>query len=69
MIGKTKEGAGAAKDTIFSDALALKRIVPVGELCVNVISAVPLDIVRFFDLRSKSVVLKFKAHCLGFKSV
>jgi hypothetical protein len=49
MIGKTKEGAGAAKDTIFSDALALKRIVPVGELCVNVISAVPLDIVRFFD--------------------
>ena len=69
MIWKAKEGTGAAKDAIFSDALALKRIVPESELCVYVISAVPLDIVRFVDPRSKSVILKFKAHCLGFKSV
>ena len=45
MIGETKEGTGAAKDAIISDALALERIVSESELCVNVISAVPLDVV------------------------
>ena len=70
MIGETKESTGAAKEAaVVSNALALECIITQGELCVDVVGAMPLDVVRFINSRSKSVVLEFEAHGLRFKDV
>jgi hypothetical protein len=69
MIGETKESTGAAKEAVVSNALALECIIAQGELCVDVVGAMPLNVVRFINSRSKSVVLEFEAHGLRFKDV
>ena len=69
MIGETEESTGAAKEAVVSNALALECIITQGELCIDVVGAMPLDVVRFINSRSKSVVLEFEAHGLRFKDV
>ena len=69
MIGETKESTGAAKEAVVSNALALECIITQGELCIDVVSAMPLNVIRFVNSRSKSVILKFQAHGLRFKDM
>lgn len=49
VIGETEKGAAAAEDAIFADAVSVKCVITLSELCVDVVRAVPLNVGRLVD--------------------
>ena len=49
VVGETEEGTAAAEDAIFADAVSMKCVITLSELCVDVVRAVPLNVGRLVD--------------------